>query len=160
MPGAIDFEAAETQRLLGRWRAAPAQDRAQPREQFARLEGFGQIVVRAELESDDAIGCVAARGQHQHGRVALRAQRAADIETVDIGQGQIEDDRIVVGARTPRECDVAVRGDGNAKTGLAQILAQHRGEARVVFDQEQMFHARHSSIRAWRAAPECRSYQP
>ena len=55
--------------------ARAAQDRAQPRQQLARLERLGQIIVGAHLQADHAVHGVAARGQHQDRR--LRRLRAA-----------------------------------------------------------------------------------
>src|SRR5581483_3483041 len=71
---AVELELAECQcrrRRLGGSRAA--QDGADARRELARREGLRDVVVRAELEPDDAIGLLAARGQHDHWQLALRA---------------------------------------------------------------------------------------
>ena len=85
--------------LIGGCSAADTapQDRAQAREQLARLEGLRQVVVRAEFEADDAVDGIAAPGQHEHRRVGGRAQLPAQIEPVHVGQHQIEHDGVVLG---------------------------------------------------------------
>jgi hypothetical protein len=59
--------------------------------------------------------------------------RAAHIESVHVGQGEIEHDRVeLVGAlRDP--CLPQCGGD-DAEARLAEIFAEHPGEARVVLD--------------------------
>jgi hypothetical protein len=70
---AVDLERAETHQLPAGGRAAvapravPAQDRADARQQLARLEGFGQVVVGADLQADDAVHRVALGGEHHDG---------------------------------------------------------------------------------------------
>ena len=63
---AVDLQAAEAQQGTRiRTRRAAAQDGLEAGQQLARVEWLGQVVVRAQLEADDAIGVVAARGEHQ-----------------------------------------------------------------------------------------------
>jgi hypothetical protein len=56
--------------------AAAAQHGAHARQQLARLEGFGQVVVGAHFQADDAVHRVALGGQHDH-RHARRIARQA-----------------------------------------------------------------------------------
>ena len=60
--------------------ARAAQYRANARHQLARIERLAEIVVGAELQADDAVDVVAARGQHQHRRRMSGAELAQDIE--------------------------------------------------------------------------------
>jgi hypothetical protein len=59
---------------LRRWHAA--QDRVDPQEKFARLEGLGQIVVGARLEPGDPVAGFARAVSSRIG-VARLAQRAS-----------------------------------------------------------------------------------
>jgi hypothetical protein len=142
---AIDFQTAEPQRPVSGCAArAPAQYRAQPGQQFARLERFGQVIVGADLQAHDPIGRISASGQHQHRRVGFRAQLAADIQTIHVGQRQIQHDGRVIGIRQLFERRGAVARDRNAESRLAEIFAQHLGKADIVFDQHYAFgHAPH-----------------
>src|SRR5205823_6776539 len=64
-PPAAEGEAADAlgARISGRVSGA-AQDRLDPSEELAWIEGLRQAVIRAELEPDDAVDVLAARGQH------------------------------------------------------------------------------------------------
>src|SRR5262245_9912128 len=80
--------------LLGRVR--PAEDGAYPCDQLPRAERLRHVVVRAELEAEDAVHLGRLRGQHDDGDAAQRlrpAQPAADLEAVDPGQHQVEHDQ-------------------------------------------------------------------
>ncbi|XQU68204.1 hypothetical protein OJJOAM_000935 [Cupriavidus sp. H18C1] len=87
--------------LLGgcRWHAlAPAahatQDHADARRQFARRERLDHIVVRADLQSDHAIDLLVARRQENHRHIGKGAQRAADLEAVQVRQAHVEDHQV------------------------------------------------------------------
>ena len=56
--------------------AAAADQRADAGEQFVDVEWLGEIVVRAVIESPHAIRHGVAGGEHEHGRLFLRAQPA------------------------------------------------------------------------------------
>jgi transposase-like protein len=88
-------------RLLGlrirRHRVAAAQHAADARQQLARLERLGQVVVGAHLEAEDAVQRLVAGGQHDDRQGRLRAQLAAQGQAVVAGQVQVQHDQ--VGAR-------------------------------------------------------------
>ena len=79
---------------VGRQAARAAQDDLDARQQFARAERLGQVVVGAHLQADDAIGFLAARGQHDDRDVGVGAQRAAQREAVVAGQHEVEHDQV------------------------------------------------------------------
>ena len=68
----IDFQAAEGQHLVvtGLGRGA-AQERLDTRQQLTRLKGFGQVVVGADFQADDAVHRVTLGRQHQNRRTRL-----------------------------------------------------------------------------------------
>ena len=74
--------------------ARSAHDRARARQQFARTEGFGQIIVGAHFQANHAIDLVALGRQHQDRDRVPGAQPAADRRAVLAGKHQIEDDEI------------------------------------------------------------------
>ena len=57
--------------------AAPAQDIAQTRQQFAGIHRFGEEVVRAHLETEDAIHLIVFARHDDEGDVADGAQGTA-----------------------------------------------------------------------------------
>lgn len=62
---AIDFAIrARLDRRLPRRLLTSSQDRADARREFARIEGFGELVVGADFKSDDAVDVFAARREN------------------------------------------------------------------------------------------------
>ena len=75
--------------------AMPAQHRVDARDELARIERLGQVVVGAHLEADDAVDVLALGRQHddRHG-LAGAAQAPADGQPVLAGQHQVEHDQV------------------------------------------------------------------
>src|SRR5581483_11570767 len=65
-----------------------------PREQLAEAEGLHDVVVRAELEPDDAVDLLALRADHDDRDVRAAPKLAANGEAVEVGQRQVEQDEI------------------------------------------------------------------
>jgi hypothetical protein len=73
-----------------------AHERAQARQQLGERERLGQVVVGAGVEPRDPVGHRVARREHENGAPSAGlAQPAADLEAVDVGQHQVENDRVV-----------------------------------------------------------------
>src|ERR1700730_8639564 len=56
--------------------AGPAQDRLDSRDDFPRTKRFGDVVVRAQLQSDDAVHFFRARRQHDDWDIRTRPNLA------------------------------------------------------------------------------------
>ena len=67
-----------------------ARDGPDPRDELAQPERLDDVVVRAELEPDDAVDLLALRRDHDDRHVRAGPQLAADREAVDIGQPNVE----------------------------------------------------------------------
>ena len=108
-------------------------------DELVRAERLGDVVVRPELEADDAIGFLRARGQHDdrdRARLHVGADRAADFEAIDVGQHQVEDEQ-VGWARRDRRQGFTSRGDHlRREARLAQIAGDEIGNIPVVFHDE------------------------
>ena len=74
--------------------AHPAQHGANTRHQFAGRERFNHIVVRTQLQPDQAVGLVRACGEHDDRHVGGAAQRPANVQAVHAGEVQIQNDQI------------------------------------------------------------------
>ena len=135
---AIDGQALEAQRLGARRRRPPRapQDRAQARQHLARVERLRQVIVGAELQPHDAVQVVAARGQHQHRHVGLRADAAADLEPVHVGQHHVQDHRAHVARLQRRQPGSTVGALLDRETARHEIATQHRGQPLVVVDDQ------------------------
>src|SRR5262245_45527279 len=76
---AVDLESSIAQQVWLGSAPASAQDRAQPRQQLARLEWLRQIIVGPHLEAYDPVHGVAAGGQHEDGAVRASADLPANV---------------------------------------------------------------------------------
>src|SRR5207247_3329335 len=66
-------------------------------------ERLGQVVVGAEIEAHDLVGHAIARSQDEDGRLHVLAPRLPEhLETVALGQHEIEDDQIVGDRKSTR----------------------------------------------------------
>jgi hypothetical protein len=117
----IHDQRTKRQRRSGRLRALRAtHQRANPRHQFVGAERLRDVVVGADLETDDAVALLGARGQHDdrnRGGRLVGAQRPAHLETAEAGQHHIEDDQVSRAAACARQRLVASLGDVRAPAG-------------------------------------------
>src|SRR3954453_17912287 len=119
---------------------APEQ-RPDPTEQLAQRERLGDVVVRPELQADHLVEFVAPRGQEQPGCLrARRAQAPQDLEAVDAGKLDVEDDEVGGLGRREGESLLSRPRDADLVTlGLERVLdAPRNGE--LVFDDEDGGH--------------------
>ena len=81
----------------GRSDGPAAEQRLDPRDELAEVEGLDEVVVGAHLEAADPVLDVVERGEHEHRepRVAA-AQLPADLVAVVTRQQHVEDHRVVV----------------------------------------------------------------
>ena len=131
-------------------RLRAAEHRAHARQQLARVERLGQVVVGAELEADDLVDVVALGGEHDHrqrrqlgrarecgGRPRARRCRAASRRAAP---------RRSALRSSAREPALAVAGDGDVDVVLAEVLGDERARARVVVDEERRDPVGHEAI--------------
>ena len=124
-------------------RATPAQQRTHPRQQFARLERLGQVVVCTEFETDHAIGRITLGGQHDDRYVGSGAHLAAHVEAVAIGQHQIQQHQIGGMHLEPGQAFAGIFCVRDIEAGVGQIVDDHRRQVTVIFDhQELLWHHR------------------
>ena len=122
-----------------RRRHAAAEHRADARQQLARVEGLGQVVVGAELEADDLVDVLAPRREHQDRQrrpLGRRPDAATDLQAVDAGQHHVEQDDVEAAAAQRGQAALAVGGDGDLELVLAEVLGHHRAQTGVVLDEE------------------------
>ena len=97
----IERVRAEGDRAVRRRRAGretlglPAQHGVDARDQLARIERLGEVIVGAHLQADDAIDVLALGGEHDdRHRLAGAAQAAAYRQAVLAGQHQVEHEQV------------------------------------------------------------------
>jgi hypothetical protein len=71
-----------------------AQHRLHAADELGDAERLGDVVVRAGLEADDLVELGVLRGEHQDVGVAELAHPPADLDAVDVGQAEVEDDQV------------------------------------------------------------------
>src|SRR5262245_30523362 len=99
----VEFEIAQGN-PFGGWRFTgrldgsvfrPAKNGMYSRDEFERIAGLRQVIIRAEFKAKDAIGIAAARGHDQHRRLRARAQTAQHFKSADPRQPDIQKDQSV-----------------------------------------------------------------
>ncbi len=89
---------AGAQRLAagsGVGRGGAAQVGADAGEQLGEPERLDQVVVGAGVEAGDDVELLVAGGEDEDGQVGVRgAQPPADVDAVDVGQAEVEDDEL------------------------------------------------------------------
>ena len=114
-----------------------AQQRLDPAHQLAQPERLGQVVVGAELEPDDLVDLVVARGQDQHRHLGPRgAQTAQDLEAVHPGEADVEDHEIGRLARGDLEAFLTGAGDRDLVPLLLEGVLDAARDRVLVFDDE------------------------
>jgi hypothetical protein len=138
-PSRIDLEVVESQDDVVHWgRVRPTKDGPDTRYDLARGERFGNVVVRAELESDDPIGLVTARREHDHRGCMIGPDTAEHLEPVESRKHQVEQHEVGAVILEDRERGLAVLGAEHAEPVLLEITAEHLADDRfVVRDQDE-----------------------
>ena len=100
-------------------------------------ERFGEVVVGAGVERFGFVEFAVLGGEHQdRGPVALLAQASAHLEAVDLGQHDVEHDRVVrVLGRQP-ETLLAVEGVVDGEAFGLQPAPKRRRQSLVVLDHQ------------------------
>src|SRR5229473_60552 len=126
-----------------RRRLRAAEQRFDARQQFARAERLGDVIVSAHLEAHDAVGFFAARGEHENGQAIQRVVPAnfpADIEPGNFGKHEVEKQeirrRFLQGIKTAG----AVEGCLDLKSFICKVVANQFDDIAVVFNDQDTFH--------------------
>ncbi len=115
-----------------------AQHRVDPCQQFARIERFGEIIVRAHFEAEDAIDILAARGQHDDRHLRFRAHLAAQAEAIFARQHHIEDQQVdaMIGHRAGHLASIGC--GGHVAAVAAQVFRDQRSRLAIVFNDKDV----------------------
>src|ERR1051326_7255063 len=98
--GAIEAERPKVESAGFSVHFFPAEVRLNARDQLARAEGLGHVVVAADLQAEDAVDFVGAGCEKQYRRARQHcglADLAAELEAIDIGQHDVQQDEIGLG---------------------------------------------------------------
>jgi hypothetical protein len=113
---------------------------ADTRQQFARRERFGQVIVRTQLEAEDAIGLVGACRQHHDGQVrtAGAAQFTAEGDAVGVRQHQVQHHQVDLVRRDRGPHLGGARRRRRAQSLLLQVLGDELADPGIVIDEKNV----------------------
>lgn len=149
-PCDIEAPAAEFQRAVAsivstrRRATGTPQHRAYPRQQFAGVERFCEIIVCAHFEADDTVGFAADRRQHDNRNAGIGADAAAQVEAAFARQHHVQNDQIDPRAFQILQHTTSIVGDRHAIAVLCHELRQQGADFLVVVDDEKML--RHTEL--------------
>ena len=109
-------------------------------DKFAGIEGFGNIVVGADFEAEDAVHRFAAGGEQDHGNPGVGAQGLEQFESGATGQHDIEDDDVVVAAESGLEAGAMIEDGGDLEALVVQKALQQGDQFLVVVHDEYAAH--------------------
>src|SRR5204863_325173 len=113
------------------------QEGLDPAHQLAQPERLGQVVVRAELEADHLVDLVVASGQDEDRRLrAGGAKPAKNLEPVNAGQADIEDDEVGRLVRGELEPLLAALCDGDLVALLLERVLDSARHGELVLDDQ------------------------
>src|SRR5690606_36513277 len=120
-------------------RLPSAQYGAYTRQQFPQAEGLCDVVVRTQLQADDAVGLAApVAGDHDDGRLRRATEPAYQVEPVLMRELHVQNDQIHGPAAKGPGHAVDVRYRTRPEVLTLQIVHDHVPHRRVVIDHENM----------------------
>jgi hypothetical protein len=105
-------------------------------QELRHRERLGDVVVGALVEGQHLAMIRAVGGQHDDGDVGPRAQPAADVDAVDVGQAEVEDDDVGRLADDELQRDLAPGRRHDAVAACAQARRERPEDRRFVVDDE------------------------
>ena len=124
---------------------AAAQHRVDARHQLLHLKGLDDVVVRAHLQTRDAVAHVALGGEHDDRGLGLLADLRAHAPAVEHGEHDIEQHQIRLLLFKLLHGLAAVIGDTDLEALLVQIHTDEIGDIPVVLHHQNIACHRKSS---------------
>ena len=120
----------------------PPQLGAHPRQQLHRVEGLGDIVIRAHVESQHLVGVLALGGQQDHRHVAGLAQLRHGGQAVHDGHHDVHEDQMHVLPGGDAERLLAVIGGQHPIALRAEIDLQRGHDVLFVVNHQNVVHGK------------------
>jgi hypothetical protein len=138
-PSPIDLKVVESQDgVVSRGWVRATEDGPDTGYDLPRREWFGDVVVGAELESDDPIRLVAARREHDDGGGAIGPDAPEHLEPVESREHQVEQHEVGAAILEDLERCLAVLDTADAEPVLLEVAAEHLADHWfVVRDQDE-----------------------
>ncbi len=110
-------------------------------EEFACVEGLGEVVVGTHLEADDAVDVFAACGEEEDAVGGGGTEAGEEFEAVDAGEHDVEEDHGPGAGACDFEAGIAAMDGGDVEVVAGEVFGEHVAELYVVVDEEDVFHA-------------------
>jgi hypothetical protein len=115
---------------------SPSEQGADPGHQLSWAAGFGQIVVGAEIQPEQEIGLGRPGRHHQDRDVVVGPQDPADVQSIDPGHHQIEDEQVRLMPTDLIDRSCAVLDDDGGVPFAFQVAANEFGVLDVVLTDQ------------------------
>jgi hypothetical protein len=115
---------------------APPDDRPDPGGQLPEAERLRHVVVGAELEADDLVELAVLGRQHDDRRIRLGPDRPADLDARQLGQHQVEQDKVRAFGPKPGDRGGAVGRRHDSVPLALQRLRERLAQRRLVLDDQ------------------------
>ena len=125
---------------------------AHARGELVGMERLGEVVVRAEVEAARTIRRRALRRQEDHRHRARLAQAAHDLEAVDVGHDDVQQDDVGLGLLGLAEGLLAAQGADHAEAVVGERHGHEAGDPGLVVGDEHERLGVHDrpTVRPWR----------
>ena len=158
--GEVELEPVGAQHRLRDARVGAPQRGLQARDELARPERLGHVVVGARLQRADLLVLLADRAQHEDRHLRPLAQRLRDLDPVAVGQHEVDDRRRrrVQRGRVERLLDRRRLQDLEAR--VAQDDLQRPQDLRLVVDDQDALGSCRLSLRCPAATASSSAWPP
>jgi len=117
--------------------ATAAQNGIDARQQFTRVEGFGEVIVGTHLQPDDSVDFLGLRGQHDdRGVIVPPAQSAADGQAIFARQHQIQHEKVEMLPRPQLAHLLSILGDEYVEALFGEVAPQQVTQSRIIVDDK------------------------
>jgi len=144
--------------------AVAAQVGAQAGQQHPRFDGFADVIVGPQFQAQHLVDVVGTGGQHADDAVIVGPDLPTHFETILVGQAHIEQHQGRLLRQDPGHGALAAALVGHLVAMPLQVVADHRSQAGIVFDQYDIQHfqglrgrKRTATARARRCYPRLRA---
>jgi hypothetical protein len=112
------------------------QGRAHARQQLADPEGLAHVVIGAGIEGGDLVPLLASRREHNDRQGGPFTQPADDIESVDVGEAEIENHNVGLARCRLDEAGLPRGRFEETVSVIPQGCAQEASDLRIIFDDK------------------------
>lgn len=113
----------------------PSQDGPYPGHQLLGAERLDHVVVGSQLQARHPVGLVGPGGEHDDRDAGVAAQRPGDVQAVQAGEAQVEDDQVRLGRAGQGQRSWPVPGGEDGHPGVLQVIPHQAGDLQLVIDR-------------------------